>query len=96
MSNFPAWMVVDVWHRCKAKGMVLPTVYQGMYNGITRDFEREVVPVLRQFLWCRAKVKDSGSSARIQSYLQPLRMSVRPHSYFGTALSARRKVAFVV
>ena len=32
--------VVDIWHRCKEKGWVLPTVYQGMYNGITRDCEK--------------------------------------------------------
>merc|ERR1711953_932465 len=30
-------------------GMVLPTVYQGMYNVITRDMEREIVPVAREF-----------------------------------------------
>ena len=28
--------------------MVCPTVYQGMYNVITRDLERELVPVVRQ------------------------------------------------
>lgn len=49
LSNYPAWAVVDIWYRCKARGMVLPTVYQGMYNVITRDFEREIVPVARQF-----------------------------------------------
>lgn len=49
LSNYPAWAVVDIWHRCKNRGMVLPTVYQGMYNVITRDMEREIVPVARQF-----------------------------------------------
>lgn len=49
LSNYPAWKMVDIWHRCKQRGIVLPTVYQGMYNGITRDWEREVVPVLREF-----------------------------------------------
>lgn len=49
LSNYPAWAVVDIWHRCKARGIVLPTVYQGMYNAITRDMERELVPVARQF-----------------------------------------------
>lgn len=29
--------------------MVLPTVYQGMYNIVTRDMEREIVPVAREF-----------------------------------------------
>ena len=49
LSNYPAWAVVDIWHRCKNRGMVLPTVYQGSYNVITRDMEREIVPVARHF-----------------------------------------------
>jgi len=49
LSNYPAWAVVDIWHRCKNRGIVLPTVYQGMYNVITRNIEPEIVPVLRQF-----------------------------------------------
>jgi len=49
LSNYPAWAVADIWHRCKSRGMVVPTVYQGMYNVITRDLEREIVPVARQF-----------------------------------------------
>lgn len=49
LSNYPAWKMVDIYHRCKAKGTVLPTVCQLMYNGICRDLEREVVPVLREF-----------------------------------------------
>merc|ERR1740120_329940 len=44
LSNYPAWAVVDIWYRCKARGMVVPTVYQGMYNAITLDMEREIVP----------------------------------------------------
>eukprot|EP00413_Alexandrium_margalefii_P030385 CAMPEP_0204565538 /NCGR_PEP_ID=MMETSP0661-20131031/35528_1 /ASSEMBLY_ACC=CAM_ASM_000606 /TAXON_ID=109239 /ORGANISM="Alexandrium margalefi, Strain AMGDE01CS-322" /LENGTH=423 /DNA_ID=CAMNT_0051573291 /DNA_START=67 /DNA_END=1338 /DNA_ORIENTATION=+ len=49
LSNYPAWAVVDIWHRCKSRGMVRPTVYQGMYNVVTRDMEREIVPVAREF-----------------------------------------------
>lgn len=49
LSNYPAWAVVDIWHRCKSRDMILPTVYQGMYNLITRDIEREIVPVAREF-----------------------------------------------
>ena len=30
LSNYAGWEVVDIWHRCKEKGWVLPTVYQGM------------------------------------------------------------------
>lgn len=49
LCNYPAWAVVDIWHRCKAKGMLVPTVYQGRYNVVTRDLEREIVPVVREF-----------------------------------------------
>ena len=49
LSNFPAWKVVDIYYRCKNKNYIVPTVYQGMYNAITRDYVREVVPVLREF-----------------------------------------------
>eukprot|EP00405_Crypthecodinium_cohnii_P020809 CAMPEP_0206483208 /NCGR_PEP_ID=MMETSP0324_2-20121206/39295_1 /ASSEMBLY_ACC=CAM_ASM_000836 /TAXON_ID=2866 /ORGANISM="Crypthecodinium cohnii, Strain Seligo" /LENGTH=395 /DNA_ID=CAMNT_0053961227 /DNA_START=82 /DNA_END=1269 /DNA_ORIENTATION=+ len=49
LSNFPAWLVVDIWYRCKALGMVQPTVYQGMYNILTRSLEPELVAVCREF-----------------------------------------------
>ena len=48
LSNYAGWEVVDIWHRCKEKGWVLPTVYQGMYNGITRDCEKHLFPALRR------------------------------------------------
>lgn len=47
LSNYAAWQVVDIWHICKRYGWVLPTVYQGMYNGITRAVEAELFPALR-------------------------------------------------
>ncbi len=49
LSNFPAWMVADVWHRCKARGMVLPTVFEGVYNPLTRKAETELFDALRAF-----------------------------------------------
>ena len=33
---FPTCLQADVYHICKSNGWVLPTVYQGMYNAITR------------------------------------------------------------
>jgi aflatoxin B1 aldehyde reductase len=36
LSNFCAWEVVHIYHIMKANGWVLPTVYQGMYNAISR------------------------------------------------------------
>merc|ERR1711937_425413 len=49
LSNYCAWEVAHIWHLCDKMGMVKPTVYQGMYNAVTRDVERELLPVLRQF-----------------------------------------------
>ncbi len=49
LSNYASWQVVQIWHICEKKGWVKPTVYQGMYNGITRDIERELIPALRAY-----------------------------------------------
>jgi aflatoxin B1 aldehyde reductase len=48
MSNFPAWQAVDAWHICKARGWPTPTVYQGLYNGLSRKVEAELFPALRE------------------------------------------------
>ena len=47
LSNFPAWQVVLIYHMCRGKGWIVPTVYQGMYNVLTRDVEPELFPALR-------------------------------------------------
>ena len=49
LSNFPAWMVVDVWHICKSHGWILPTVYEGIYNPLTRKAEVELNDCLNYF-----------------------------------------------
>jgi aflatoxin B1 aldehyde reductase len=49
LSNFPAWMVVDIWHLCKKHGWPVPSVYQGLYNGLSRSVESELFDVLRKF-----------------------------------------------
>lgn len=48
LSNFPAWMVVDIYHKCKENGWPTPSVYQGMYNGLSRKVENELFPALRE------------------------------------------------
>ncbi|HRS09175.1 MAG TPA: aldo/keto reductase [Bacteroidia bacterium] len=48
LSNFPAWMVVDIWHICKKNGWLCPSVYQGRYNALSRNVEPELLPSLRQ------------------------------------------------
>lgn len=52
LSNFPAWMVADVWHICDKHGWVKPTVYEGIYNPLTRTAERELNAVLSHFGIC--------------------------------------------
>lgn len=49
LSNFPAWMVADVYHKSKAKGWVLPTVFEGVYNPLSRKAEVELFDALRAF-----------------------------------------------
>ncbi|KAG0243239.1 hypothetical protein BGX31_010960 [Mortierella sp. GBA43] len=46
LSNFPAWVVTQIYYLCKSKGYVLPTVYQGMYNAFTRGIELELFACL--------------------------------------------------
>jgi aflatoxin B1 aldehyde reductase len=49
LSNYAAWQVADIWHLCKRRGWGAPVVYQGRYNAITRDGDRELFPALRAF-----------------------------------------------
>lgn len=48
LSNFAAWEVAEIWNIANERGLVKPTIYQAMYNAITRDIERELVPALRK------------------------------------------------
>lgn len=49
LSNFPAWMVADVWHICDKHGWVKPTVFEGIYNPLTRKSETELNACLDYF-----------------------------------------------
>lgn len=49
LSNFPAWMVANVWHICDKHGWIKPTVYEGIYNPLTRKAETELDACLNQF-----------------------------------------------
>ncbi|KAF9187280.1 hypothetical protein BGZ51_001437 [Haplosporangium sp. Z 767] len=46
LSNYPAWVVAQIYYLCKSNGYVLPTVYQGMYNALTRHIEPELFACL--------------------------------------------------
>jgi aflatoxin B1 aldehyde reductase len=47
LSNFAAWEVVNIWHLCQRNGWPVPVVYQGLYNGLSRGIEAELLPALR-------------------------------------------------
>lgn len=49
LSNYAAWQVAEIVEICRAEGWMLPSVYQGMYNALTRDVERELFACLRYF-----------------------------------------------
>lgn len=49
LSNYPAWMVADVVHICESHGWVRPTVYEGIYNALTRKAETELNACLDHF-----------------------------------------------
>ena len=49
LSNFPAWMVADVWHICDKHGWVKPTVFEGVYNPLTRRAEAELNDCLNAY-----------------------------------------------
>jgi len=49
LSNFPAWMVADVWHICDKHGWVKPTVFEGVYNPLTRGAEVELNDCLNHY-----------------------------------------------
>ncbi len=37
LSNYASWQVAEIVYLCKMNHYVVPTVYQGMYNAVTRQ-----------------------------------------------------------
>jgi aflatoxin B1 aldehyde reductase len=48
LSNFSAWETVYIHGYMTSRNYIIPTVYQGMYNAITRQVETELFPALRK------------------------------------------------
>lgn len=42
LSNFPAWLVAETCRICEKNGWMLPEVYQGLYNPLSRHAEEEL------------------------------------------------------
>ena len=49
LSNYAAWEVAEIYNIAKERGWVKPTIYQAMYNAITRDIETELIPCCRKY-----------------------------------------------
>ena len=49
LSNYAAWQVAEITELCRRNDWVTPSVYQGMYNAITRDVERELFLCLEYY-----------------------------------------------
>lgn len=49
LSNYAAWQVAEIVELCKQNNWIQPTVYQGMYNALTRDVERELLNCLANY-----------------------------------------------
>ena len=49
LSNFASWQVAEVVETCRRNGWMEPSIYQGMYNALTRDVESELFPCLRNY-----------------------------------------------
>lgn len=49
ISDSPAWIVATANTYAKAHGKTPFSIYQGRWNLMLRDFEREIIPMDRQF-----------------------------------------------
>lgn len=49
LSNYAAWQVAEIAGICEKQDYMMPMVYQGMYNAITRDVERELFKCLQHY-----------------------------------------------
>ncbi|KAL7930438.1 NADP-dependent oxidoreductase domain-containing protein [Trichoderma chlorosporum] len=49
LSNYSAFEIAEIVMLCQARGWVQPTIYQGIYNAITRNLETEIIPACRRF-----------------------------------------------
>ncbi|KAK2873911.1 hypothetical protein FQN49_002002 [Arthroderma sp. PD_2] len=49
LSNYTAFEVAEIVTMCNERGWVRPTVYQAMYNAITRSIEAELIPCCKRY-----------------------------------------------
>ena len=49
ISDSPAWVIRAANTYAKAHGKIPFSIYQGRWNVMLRDFEREIIPMARHF-----------------------------------------------
>ncbi|RHZ71001.1 hypothetical protein CDV55_105301 [Aspergillus turcosus] len=49
LSNYTAFEVAEIVTLCNERGWVRPTVYQAMYNAVTRNIETELIPACKRY-----------------------------------------------
>ncbi|PGH31947.1 aflatoxin B1 aldehyde reductase [[Emmonsia] crescens] len=49
LSNYTAFEVAEIVTMCNERGWVRPTIYQAMYNAITRSIETELIPACKRY-----------------------------------------------
>ncbi|TGZ76776.1 putative aflatoxin B1-aldehyde reductase [Ascodesmis nigricans] len=49
LSNYSALEVAEIAVLCRERGWLRPTIYQAMYNCITRGIEKELLPACRRY-----------------------------------------------
>lgn len=49
LSNYAAWQVAEIVEICNRENWIAPTVYQGMYNALTRNVEQELFACLKNY-----------------------------------------------
>ncbi|TKX25798.1 hypothetical protein C1H76_1944 [Elsinoe australis] len=74
LSNFSATEVQNIHDICKANNYVLPTVYTGPYNAVTRRNETELFPVLRRLgisYWAYSPIGAGFLTKRFEDFNLP-------------------------
>jgi len=49
LSNYTAFEVAEICTLCRERGWVVPSIYQAMYNAVTRAIEKELVIACRRY-----------------------------------------------
>ncbi|KAK9470764.1 NADP-dependent oxidoreductase domain-containing protein [Dipodascopsis tothii] len=49
ISNYTSYELAEAVTICRERGYVMPKIYQGRYNAVTRDIELELFPALRHY-----------------------------------------------